>query len=246
MPHSTPVLVSSNPPTTAPMRAHIGEIVTRGRHELVAAMSGPRSLQRGDVVMAMGEAHEFVYLVESGWLARSRTIDDGRRQIIVTFLPGEFCGIKTLFMERQPDDIEALTEASVRRIRYQEACALAAKDFGVALLLAWQLALDERHLHNWTVRLGRANAEERLAALLLELRNRLLQLGVSVSEGYPLPLSQQQIADHVGLTPVHVSRVLRRFRELEMVSINRGEVQFMDNVGQLEALARPVQDVFGE
>ena len=228
------------------MRPHIGEIVARGRREFTAALSEPRPLQRGDVLVAMGETHEFVYMVESGWLARSRTLPDARRQIIVTFLPGEFCGIKSIFMERQPDDIEALTEASVRRIHYQQACALAAQDFGIALLLAWQLALDERHLHNWTVRLGRANAEERLAALLLELRNRLWQLGVPAVDGYPLPLSQQQIADHVGLTPVHVSRVLRRFRELDMVSVNRGEVQFMSNVGQLEELARPVQDALGE
>lgn len=246
MPHFTPVLVSSHPPTVAPMRPPIAEIVTRGRSELITALSEPRPLRRGDIFVAMGDTHEFVYMVDNGWVARSRTLPDARRQIIVTFLPGEFCGIKTIFMKRQPDDIEALTEASVRRVHYQEACALAARDFAVAMFLAWQLALDERHLHNWTVRLGRANAEERLAALLLELRNRLLQLGVRADGGYLLPLSQQQIADHVGLTPVHVSRVLRRFRELEMVCINRGEVQFMDNVGQLERLAQPVQDVLGE
>jgi CRP-like cAMP-binding protein len=246
MPHFAPVPVSSHPPTIAPMRPRIADIVIRGRSELMAALSKPRPLHRGDIFVAMGDTHNFVYMVESGWVARSRTLPDARRQIIVTFLPGEFCGIKTIFMERQPDDIEALTEASVRRIHYEEACALAARDFGVAMFLAWQLALDERHLHNWTVRLGRANAEERLAALLLELRNRLLQLGVAAQAGYALPLSQQQIADHVGLTPVHVSRVLRRFRELDMVCINRGEVQFMDNVGQLEELAQPVQDVLGE
>jgi hypothetical protein len=74
-------------------------------------------------------------------------------------------------MTRQPDAIEALTPASTRRIQYKDACTLAAKDFAVAMYLAWQLAQDERHLHNWNVRLGRANAEERLAALLLELRH---------------------------------------------------------------------------
>jgi CRP/FNR family transcriptional regulator, anaerobic regulatory protein len=236
----------ASPPTIAQIRPHISDIVSRGRAELIAALSEPRPLGRGDIVISMGEAHEYIYLIENGWLARSRTLLDGRRQIIVIFLPGEVCGIKTVFMERQPDDVEALTEASVRRIHYDRACTLAARDFGVALFLAWQLALDERHLHNWTVRLGRANAEERLAALLLELRHRLLLLGAPVADGYPLPLSQQQIADHVGLTPVHVNRVLRRFRELEMVNINRGEVHFLTNVVQLEALARPVQDLLGE
>ncbi len=228
-------------------RPEIEDLLKRGEAALLAAMSPtPRVLQRGEILVQTGEPHEFVYAVESGWFARTRTISDGRRQIIIIFLPGEFCGIKTIFMTRQPDAIEALTQASTRRIHYQEVLALAAQDFAVAMHLAWQLALDERHLHNWNVRLGRANAEERLAALLLEFRNRLVKLGVNAGESYVLPLTQQQIADHVGLTTVHVNRVLRRFRELNMVSIQRGEVVFLNDVGSLEALARPVQDLVGE
>lgn len=207
----------------------------------------PQVLQRGEILMQMEEPHEFVYIVESGWLCRSRTTSDGRRQIMVIFLPGEICGIKTIFMTRQPDAIEALTPASTRRIHYKEACTLAAKDFAVAMYLAWQLAQDERHLHNWNVRLGRANAEERLAALLLELRNRLKALGVTSAERrYALPLTQQQLADHIGLTNVHVGRTLRRFRELEMVAIQNTEVVFLANVRSLEEIAQPVLDFVGE
>jgi len=85
-----------------------------------------------------------------------------------------------------------------------------------------------------------------VAALLLELRNRLNQFGLVAGERYALPLTQEQIADHVGLTTVHVNRVLRRFRDLGMVSVQRSEVVFLDNVDALEALARPVQDLVGE
>ena len=228
-------------------RPEIEDLSTRGSAALLAAMSPmPRVLRRGDLLVQMEEAHEFVYAVNSGWLARTRTMPDGRRQILVIFLPGEFCAIKTVFMARQPDAIEALTPSSARRIHYQEVCALAAKDFAVALHLARQLAADERQLHNWNVRLGRANAEERVAALLLELRSRLLGLGVDAQERYALPLTQQQIADHVGLTTVHVNRVLRRFRTRNMATVRRGEVVFLENVGALEELARPVQDLVGE
>ena len=230
------------------MRPEMDALLRRGKAELLAAMSPtPQLLQRGEILVQMDEPHEFVYVVESGWLCRSRTISDGRRQIIVIFLPGEICGIKTIFMTHQPDAIEALTQASVRRIQYKEACELAAKDFAVAMHLAWQLAQDERHLHNWNVRLGRANAEERLAALLLEMRNRLDALGVSSAAGrYGLPLTQQQVADHLGLTTVHVSRILRRFREMEMVIIRNNEVVFLENARLLEEMARPVQDLVGE
>jgi CRP/FNR family transcriptional regulator len=234
-------------PARSVTRPEIAAQLQRGEATLLAAMTAlPRPLERGDALMRLGEPHEFVYAVESGWFARTRTTTDGRRQILVVFLPGEFCGIKTLFMTRQPDAIEALTTASARRIHYQEVCALAASDFAVALHLANQLALDERHLHNWNLRLGRANAEERLAALLLELRHRLQTRGFAAGERYLLPLTQEQIADHVGLTTVHVNRVLRRFRELDMVAIQRGEVVFLEKVADLEALARPVQDLVGE
>jgi CRP/FNR family transcriptional regulator len=233
---------------SAIIRPEVAALLRRGKAELVSGMSpNPQLLQRGEVLVQMAEEHEFVYVVDSGWLCRSRTIADGRRQIIVIFLPGEICGIKTIFMTHQPDAIEALTPASVRRIHYKEACALAAKDFAVAIHLAWQLAQDERHLHDWNVRLGRANAEERLAALLLELRNRLRALGVSSATGrYGFPLTQQQIADHVGLTAVHVGRTLRRLRQLEMVVIQNNEVIFLKNASLLEEIARPVQDLLGE
>jgi CRP-like cAMP-binding protein len=241
------IVVAGDAAALSIARPEVETLVQRGEAALLAAMSPVTPpLQRGDILVQMDEAHEFVYAIETGWLARTRTIADGRRQIIVIFLPDEFCAIKTVFMTRQPDAIEALTPATARRVHYQEVCALAAQDFAVAMALARQLALDERHLHNWNVRLGRANAEERVAALLLELRNRLRQFGLAAGERYALPLTQEQIADHIGLTAVHVSRVLRRFRELGMVSVQRGEVVFLDHVDALEALARPVQDLVGE
>src|ERR1700746_2411149 len=108
-------------------------LLQRGRDELLAAMSQtPQVLQRGDILVQMEEPHEFIYAIETGWLSRSRTLTDRRPQIIVLFLPGEICGIKTIFMTRQPDAIESLTPASARRIHYREACDLAARDFAVA------------------------------------------------------------------------------------------------------------------
>jgi CRP/FNR family transcriptional regulator len=227
-------------------RPEVEDLLREGEEKFVAALDRtPVVLRPGELLMQMGESHEYVYVIEDGWLARSRSLDDGRRQIIVVFLAGDTCGIKTIFLKQQPDAIEALTPASARRIHYRDACALAAGEFSVSMHLAWQLARDERHLHNWNVRLGRGNAEERLAGLLLELRDRLAAREVGDGVRFPLPITQQHIADHVGLTVVHVNRVLRRFRELDMVSVQKGRMVFLDNVAELEALARPLQDQTG-
>lgn len=228
------------------VRPEIETLIRQGEAEFLRALE-PETLRigSGGDLMRMGEEHEYIYVVEEGWLARTRTIEDGRRQIMVLFLSGDICGLKTIFLRHQPDSIEALTRASVRRIHYKKACALAQAHFGVALLFAWQLADDERHLHNWTLRLGRANAEERLAALLADMRDRFRLRGIDTDGSIPMPITQQEIADHVGLTLVHVNRVLRRFRERGMVELRHGRAWFLDNAEALDALARPVRDVVG-
>jgi CRP/FNR family transcriptional regulator, anaerobic regulatory protein len=68
----------------------------------------------------------------------------------------------------------------------------------------------------------------------------------SVERRYGLPLTQQQLADHVGLTTVHGGRILRRFREKEMVAVGKFEVVFLKNTPRLEEIARPVLDFVGE
>jgi CRP/FNR family transcriptional regulator len=228
------------------VRPEIETLIRQGETEFLGALE-PETLRSGPggFLMRMGEEHEYLYVIEQGWLARTRTLKDGRRQIMVLFLSGDTCGLKTIFLRHQLDAVEALTRASARRIHYEKACALAQAHFGVALLFAWQLADDERHLHNWTLRLGRANAEERLAAFLADLRDRLGYRGIDTSSSFPLPITQQEIADHVGLTLVHVNRVLRRFRERGMVELRHGRAWFLDNAGALEELARPVRDVVG-
>ena len=226
------------------IRPEIAALLRRGKAELIAAMAATaRVLHKGEILVAMHQPHDFVYAVASGWLCRNRTLPDGRRQNIVIYLPGEVCGIKSIFLTHQQDAIEAITPAAVRRLPHEAACRLIAKDFAVGIYLAWRLAEDERHLHNWNVRLGQANAEERLAAFLLELRNRLRLRGMSDGRRYGFPLTRQQLADHLGLTAVHTGRVLRRFRQRGIVSIERNQVVLLQNAHFLEEIARPIMDV---
>jgi CRP/FNR family transcriptional regulator len=229
------------------MRPEIKNVLQCGKNELISAMSAtPQVLRRGEILVHMDDLHEYVYLIESGWFSRNRQTPDGRRQLILILLPGDVCGIKGLFLIRQQDAIEAVTAASVRSIHHEQAYELALKDSAVAMYLAWRFAQDERRLHDWIVRLGRANAEERLASLLLELRNRLSLLGMTRSEGrYALPLTLQQIADHIGVTRVHVSRMLQRFRDSKLLTIERNQVVFLENMEAVEELAQPVFDEIG-
>ena len=194
----------------------------------------------GDTIIRPGEPHDFVYRLRTGWAARVRSIPDGRRQVLAIYLPGDLCGVKCTFMTRQPDAIECLTSVTVNRAPQQEIRRLADQDPDVALRLMYQLAEEERRLDNWIASLGRGDAEERLATFLIEVRARLRRLGLAQTN-FSLPLTQQQVGDHLGLTVVHINRILRRFRENGILSLTKRNV-IVHDLAKLAGIAAPMLD----
>jgi CRP-like cAMP-binding protein len=194
-------------------------------------------------IIRTGEAHDRVYRVRTGWVMRTRPLEDGRRQIISLFLPGDLVGLKSMLLARQPDGIESLTEAALDSLDQTRFRHLATTHSDIALRVMSALAEDERRLHNWVTALGRGRAEERLAAMMLDLRLRLRRVGLVPRNTFRLPMTQQQIGDYLGLTVVHVNRVLKHLRELGLVTIKEGTVVIHDLAG-LGKLARPMLDIF--
>ena len=224
-------------------RPELREMLEQGDRRLLAAMTPPVACREGEALIRTGENSTAIYRLMSGWVARTRQLYDGRRQIIFVFLPGDLMGIKSMLLERQPDTIECLTNVSVRTIDHRALHELVAQDSAVAMRVMFQLAEDERRLHNWIAALGRGHADERIATLLLDLRGRLSRAGLATGEVFRLPMTQQEIADHLGLTLVHVNRVLRRLRESGVVTVNRGAVT-IDELTRLSEIAAPLQDIF--
>jgi CRP-like cAMP-binding protein len=107
----------------------------------------------------------------------------------------------------------------------------------------FQLAEDERRLHSWVVALGRGDAAERIAAMLLDLRLRLRRIGLEPRKSFSFPLTQRDIADHLGITVVHTNRVVKRLRQEGLLVLSRGSAIIQDLAG-LEAIARPMLDIF--
>src|SRR3954465_9586182 len=224
-------------------RPELRDLLIRGEAILQQAMGPPSLCREGAKLVSTGEESRTVYLLESGWVARTRTTEDDRRQIMMVFLPGDLMGIKSMLLERQPDTIECLTDARVRIIDYQRLRDLVAQDHAVSIRVMFQLAEDERRLHNWVTALGKGMADERIATLLLDLHGRLHWTGSANGGGFYMPMTQQEIADHLGLTLVHVNRVLRRLREAGIVTVQRETVK-VDEMARLSQLAAPLQDIY--
>jgi CRP/FNR family transcriptional regulator len=219
----------------------------RGDALITEAMGSQRKrFRKGDEIIRTGEPCDTVFRLESGWTARTRLLEDGRRSIVAVFLPGELFGVTSFLVTEQLDSVHSLSDATVLAIRHDRLRELFESEASVALRIAFQLGEDERRLHNYMIGLGRANAAERIAMMLLEFHGRLTRAGLAEPQrngAYHCPLTQQEMADFVGLTLVHVNRVLRRLHGEGLATVRRGIVHIDDMAG-LCKLAQPVLDVF--
>src|SRR3954469_12049965 len=125
-------------------RPELRDLLIQGDAAIRTLMGPPVRRRKGEALVNTGEESGTVYLLESGWVARTRLIEDGRRQMIVVFLPGDLMGIKSMLLESQPDTIECLTQAYVRTIDHKRLLELVAQDHAASVRIMFQLAEDER------------------------------------------------------------------------------------------------------
>jgi len=236
-------------PDSARFALHRPEFLTpllRGEAAIVALMKDSRlTFEGGKTLVESGTEHPFVYRLISGWAGRTRQLADGRNQFILIFLPGDLFAVKSMFVRRHTDAVQTLSKVVVERIHYQELYRAYTESHEVAVRCTWQVLEEERRLHSWVVGLGQGTAEERVALLLLDFRGRLALSGTIAADAqtYQMPMTQAQLADHLGITAVHVNRVLRSFRERGIVSVRDGKVTITD----LDALSRhaaPLLDTY--
>jgi CRP-like cAMP-binding protein len=168
-----------------------------------------------------GEMSGGVPALRSGWAAYVRHFADGRRQIQHLFVPGDL-----VVLDRRmpyPATIIALTPVTLidlDGLRVPDATL-----FDEALRRHAMQTLH--HLLDATARLGRQSAIERFAHLLLELRDRLLDVGLASARAFPMPLTQEMLADTLGLTSVHVNRTLQVMRQEELIALAGRDVTLL-------------------
>lgn len=212
----------------------LGPLV-RGEEKIGALLKGSTFRSpAGEVLIEAGSEHRFVYRLLEGWACRSRLLADGRNQFILVFLPGDLFAVKSMFITHHPDAVVAISDIVAQRIDYRELHEAYSEDSDIATRCIWQVIEEERRLHSWVTSLGQGSAEERLALLLVDFRGRLILSGTIPpgSLSYEMPLTQVQLADHLGITPVHVNRVLRVFREGGLATVREGKV-FIENLDRL-------------
>ncbi len=155
-------------------------------------------------------------------------LPDGRRQILNFVLPGDPFSASSVFEERPHFSVNALTDIQIIGHRRADLQARLATNPRILTALATSCAAEAKAADETLTSLGQCSAEERIAQLLLHLMRRIAVRNVIREQRYPFPLRQQHIADAVGLTPVHVSRVLSLFRERHLLDLSDGILKVFD------------------
>lgn len=176
---------------------------------------GERRFEAGATLIHEGAASRELYTLLSGMAFRYGTLSDGRRQILNFLMPGDFVGLQERVDGQSPHGVELLTEASVCVFPVEGLWEIFRHQTTLAFDITWLAAHEERIVDGNLVSVGRRTATERVAMLLIHLYKRSESLRLVDEHGsVPFPLTQQHIADALGLSLVHTNKTLRRLRLL--------------------------------
>ena len=181
-----------------------------------------------------GQRPQNVHILLSGFAYRQKTLIDGVRQIIGVALPCDFLDLEAVLLDRADHNIQALTRCEVAVIPGAALKAVSGTHPAVACALWRSTMVEGAQLREWITNVGRRDARARLAHLLCEFARRLERAGLGSTQAFDLPMTQEQLADALGLTPVHVNRVLK---QLEVDGLITRERRFI-RIPHWEALSR--------
>ncbi|MBX7482913.1 Crp/Fnr family transcriptional regulator [Qipengyuania qiaonensis] len=190
-----------------------------------AFKGGEVRLDRGDVLIDEGGEHDRLYTLLEGVLIRSRSLEDGRRQIVNFMFPGDLIGLQGAFDEPSSHTIEALIDARVCRFNRGDFANLVSSLPSLAYDITWLAAKEETALEGHIVSLGQRNARERVTYLAVWLIARAQSTCLADdSNVVALPITQSQIADMLGLSLVHTNRTLRQLEREGLVQWKSREI----------------------
>lgn len=196
-----------------------GPLDPEDREALRVVCGHARHVPANHDIVSEGDKPQHVHLMLQGWGARYKIVADGGRQITAFLIPGDYCDAHVAVLRRMDHGIMALTDASVASIPHAIFDSLSLRSTKLARAMWWATLVDEAVLRAWIVNLGRRDAHGAVAHLFCELHARMRNVGLAEEGAFDLPLTQDVIADALGLTPVHVNRVLQRLRSENLISL---------------------------
>jgi CRP-like cAMP-binding protein len=177
-----------------------------------------------------------VHLILEGFAFRYKVLPDGQRQIVAYLIPGDLCDLHVSILGEMDHGIATVTPCKVAYIPGQTIEEITEKHPRITRALWWATLVDEGTLREWLVSMGRRPAEKQMAHIFCELLLRLQIVGLATENSFELPMTQEQLGDTLGLSTVHVNRVLQDLRRDGLITL-RDKVLTIHDVEELKRFA---------
>ena len=177
-----------------------------------------KTIERHGFIAREREKTAHSCLLVSGFATRHKIVVDGRRQIVAIHMKGDIVDLQNSFLGVADHSVQVLTKATVAFIPRESVKRLAVERPNVGMAMWFDTLVDASVFREWIANVGRRDAHTRIAHLLCEFSLRLKVAGLGEATDYELPMTQEDIADCTGLTPVHVNRMLKALETEKLIS----------------------------
>ncbi len=198
---------------------------------LAELQSPTTSIKRGQQLVQEGQPEHRAFVWQSGWACSYKDLPSGERQIISFPIAGDCVGLRSVLLQTADHSFEALTDSVVSAVDAARMLQTFTEFPRLGTAILWAASRDEAMVVEHLVSVGRRDAIERTAHFFMELAERLNLIGVAAQAEFDCPLNQYVLADALGLSAIHVNRVLRQLRERDLLTFQHGKVEIHDLKG---------------
>lgn len=207
-----------------------------GAEALLKAVVNTKAVEPRSNVLRQGDVPTVAHVLLEGHTYRYRLLKDGRRQITALLVPGDICDLEAVMRGRAEYSVTAMANCVLGEIPASAITDPTTADPELVWALWRRLLRDEAISREWLVNIGCRTALERVAHLICEYRLRLQAVGLTKGDAFKMQLTQAELADLLGLSTVHINRVLKQLRKTSLVDFSKS-IMSVSNVPALEKLA---------
>ena len=187
-----------------------------------------RTLEPQSHIVREGDRPMAAAVLLQGFAYRHKVTGDGNRQILSVHIPGDPLDLQNIFLDVADHNVQTLTRATVGFIQRPDLERLAQSRASIAYAILVTTLIEASILREWVLNVGQRDSRSRIAHLLCEFAARLEENGLAHEYGYELPMTQDQLADAVGLTPVHVNRTIKKLETEGLIERERRFIRIPD------------------
>lgn len=187
-----------------------------------------KHMEAGSNLILAGEHSRTPFVLNEGWGYRYKNLQNGRRQVLGYLVPGDICNVYAFVRRRMDISVALITDATVGIGTDSALWNLLWSSPKIGQAFFRSLIVEEAMLREHLISMGRRNACERIAHFLCEIWHRLDQVGLIVGDTAPMPVTQEQLGDTLGITSVHVNRTLQILRADGVISLKNKHVIIHD------------------